>query len=272
MGEILVSPSARFAKSARQSSRELYRSRWRSSGIRIEKRKAESFDSANQNGFYSNDLLIVECSPGLRPGDAFSAIRSTFLCPYERYLLLTGVLVAKKDRNRRRRWHTKCVQAMKDGLISAGCMAWLALLGEQSSDTAKPVWGYQVNQAANIHRSERMVRHYRAEAERAGLIETHRGAVIRGHDGRFCREHTNKYVLIVPPAKRPPAQEKPSSDRAVMSSRLNQHSTSVDGTFRREYKHLGVDITQEPFERDPNFRQRFTEARSNLVGGAKCRS
>lgn len=125
----------------------------------------------------------------------------------------------RRDRNRRRRWFTK-VHAAK---ISRGCIAWLVCLAERSSDTAKPVWGYQEKQAKEIGCSARQVRRYRAEAEEAELIETVRAEPERGANGIWTRARTNIYRFCVPPAKKKAGM--PSSDPADTHVPLNHLST-----------------------------------------------
>lgn len=128
------------------------------------------------------------------------------------------------DKTRRGRWLDRVLAAS----ISRGCRAWALLLACRSSETAKPVWGYQDRQGEDIDCSGRTVRRYRRELEAAGLIETQRGEVIRHPDGRFSQQMTNRYCFVVPPR---PTRRKPSSDRADTGDRLNPVSTRQLETF-----------------------------------------
>ena len=129
------------------------------------------------------------------------------------------------DKTRRARWF----DAVDASEVSRGCRAWAMTLGRRSNATAKPVWGYQTGQAKSIRCNERTVRRYRAELERAGLIETQRGEVVRHPDGTFSQQMTNRYCFVVPP--RP---QKSSSHRADTGDRLNPIPTGCIETFARD--------------------------------------
>ena len=102
------------------------------------------------------------------------------------------------DKTRRARW-LDCVH--KSG-VSRGAVAWAVALAQRSDALAKPVWGYQTGQADAIGCSDRTVRRYRCELERAGLIETVRGKVERRPDGTIARTMTNLYRFVVAPLVR----------------------------------------------------------------------
>lgn len=136
----------------------------------------------------------------------------------------------RRDRNRRRRWLTSVHRSN----VSRGCRAWLMCISERSSDTAKPVWGMQIKQAKEIGCSDRQVRRYRVEAEKAKLIETRHGAFERRPDGTCGRTSTNLYVFNVPPGA--PKRRKPSSHRQDAIDRSNHQSTIDYVTLRRTPK------------------------------------
>ncbi len=101
----------------------------------------------------------------------------------------------KRDRSMRRRWY----QAVKRSGVSPGCKSWLYSIADRSDDTAKPVWGRQTKQGAEIDRCARSVRRYRAEAESAGLIRTIRSEPIQDPiTGHWSRPHSNTYIFVIP--------------------------------------------------------------------------
>ncbi len=137
---------------------------------------------------------------------------------------------AHKDRNRRRRFLSAAQNALKRGLISRGCRAWLDCLAERSNDYAKPVWGKQTGQAEEVQCTDRTIRTYRKEAEDAGLICTRRALPERNPDGSWGRAHTNMYSFCVPPGK--PKRKNPSSSRPESDCRNKPHPTDVEKTLR----------------------------------------
>ncbi len=131
------------------------------------------------------------------------------------------------DKTRRARW----LDAVHMSGVSRGAVAWAVCLAQRSNATARPVWGYQVGQADEIDCSDRQVRRYRLELERAGLIETVRGAIERRPDGTVARTMTNLYRFVVGPLRR---RHKPSSDRPDTHDRSNPSSSRRDKTFPRK--------------------------------------
>lgn len=128
------------------------------------------------------------------------------------------------DKTQRARW-LDCVH--KSG-VSRGAVAWAVALAQRSDALAKPVWGYQTGQAAEIHCTDRTVRRYRSELESAGLIETVRGKVERRPDGTIARTMTNLYRFVVAPLVR---RRKASSHRPDTSDRSNPSLTGHIQTF-----------------------------------------
>lgn len=180
------------------------------------------------------------------------------------------------DRTRRGRW-LDCVQ--KSG-VSRGAVAWAVTLSQRSNAQAKPVWGYQTGQAAEIRCTDRTVRRYRVELEQAGLIETVRGKVERRPDGTFARTMTNLYKFIVEPLVR---RKKSSSYRPDTDDRTNPFLTEHIQTLpeRRQFKTTTTDdqsAAPPPLLAEPNqtalastdaapwcfSRRRFEDARSHL--------
>lgn len=136
----------------------------------------------------------------------------------------------KGDPTRRARWLEAVGAARKARQISRGAMCWATALSLRSNGAAKPVWGLQTGQAADLGVTDRTIRTYRKELESAGLIETVHGAVERRPDGTFRRTITNLYNFLVPARMR---REKSSSDRPESILRTNPSPNGEGKTFPR---------------------------------------
>ncbi|WP_147261955.1 hypothetical protein [Blastococcus sp. TF02A-26] len=117
------------------------------------------------------------------------------------------------DKSRRGRW----LDAVVSSGVSRGAVAWAVALAKRSNAMAKPVWGLQTGQAEEIGCSDRQVRRYRAELERAGLIRTVRAPFERRAGGVIGRMFTNVYQFVVEPLER----RKRRSDRPDIDVRSN---------------------------------------------------
>ncbi len=146
------------------------------------------------------------------------------------------------DKTRRGRW----LDAVSAAPVSRGARAWALALANRSNATAKPVWGYQTGQAQAIGCSDRQVRRYRVELEKAGLIQTQRGEVERRHDGTIARTMTNLYRFVVAPLVR---RKKPSSDRPDIHDRSNP---SPKGEMKTITKWVICDPLLDPSELSPD--------------------
>jgi hypothetical protein len=102
------------------------------------------------------------------------------------------------DKTRRSRW----LDAVAQSGVSRGAVAWAVALAQRSNAMAKPVWGLQTGQAKAIACSDRQVRRYRAELERAGLIRTVRSPFERRINGTIGRMFTNVYQFVIEPLER----------------------------------------------------------------------
>lgn len=72
------------------------------------------------------------------------------------------------------------------------------LIARRSNDSGKPVWGSQVNMAAELGVSIRTVVRGLKELEQAGYLKVYRSKPERGPHGRFCRRKSNCYYLVIP--------------------------------------------------------------------------
>ncbi len=131
----------------------------------------------------------------------------------------------KEDRSLRRRWYS----AVKRSGVSPGCKSWLYSLADRSDDAAKPVWGRQTKQAAEIDRCARSVRRYRSEAESAGLVRTVRSEPIQDPiTGQWSRAHTNTYLFLIPP--RAEAEQWRTAKQERRSHRADRYCRSTPPT------------------------------------------
>ena len=105
----------------------------------------------------------------------------------------------RRNRAHRRQWLAYVATCP---VLHRQTRAWLMLLARRSDDYGKPVWGHQHRQAVELGCSERMVRHYRAEAEAAGVISTDRADPERDDSGIWFRRRTNVYALTFPTTAR----------------------------------------------------------------------
>jgi hypothetical protein len=96
--------------------------------------------------------------------------------------------------NRRRAWSDlirRCV------LLVPSTHHLVALLAGRSDDDLSPVWGTQVNMAAELGCSVSTVRRGLAELEALGLISVVRHPPMMGPGGRFVHRPCNTYVFHV---------------------------------------------------------------------------
>jgi hypothetical protein len=126
----------------------------------------------------------------------------------------------------------------------------------------------QTKQAKAIRRSARSVQRYRAECERAELIETHHGPIVREADGTVHRAWTNRYVFCVPPGAA--NRKKSSSGRHAKSVGTNSTLTSASATSRNEYDHMSGRIPGPAPWHDECGGTRWLEQPNDEVRACSC--
>lgn len=108
----------------------------------------------------------------------------------------------REGRRDRARWRTKrrgwldLVRSAHQ--LTSGAVRVALLLAGRSDDTAKPVWGTQVNMGTELALSERTVRRCLGELEALGLIRVDRHPAWRDTSGLFWHRPCNTYHLTMP--------------------------------------------------------------------------
>ena len=99
------------------------------------------------------------------------------------------------DPSVRRKWLARLVKTPN---LSSGARALASLLAARSSDHGKYCWGMQTKIAEELGVTERSIRNWCGELERAGLVVVERCKPYFNEAlGRGSRRHTNRYHLVV---------------------------------------------------------------------------
>lgn len=138
---------------------------------------------------------------------------------------------------RRARWATKrrevLDRAAHDQTLTATDHQVLVALSWYSDDTGKPCWPSEARLATQLGLSERTVSRCVVQLETAGYLGVLRSPPERDREtGKFCRRHTNRYLLRKPPG--PPGPWRADQRRVYRSKDLRALQETFGGSGRRQ--------------------------------------